>query len=284
MVYNIISYIILYDRYDSGLSGMEGERAEREMEIHESAYIADGAIVFGDVYVGEESSIWFHATVRGDRGKIYIGNRSNIQDDTVVHVDPDFPVSIGNYVTVGHGAVIHGCRIEDNTLVGMGAIVLNGARIGKNCIVGAGALITKNMAVPDNSLVIGSPAKIIRKVTEQEMEANRLNAKEYVEESRKYKEGGIKMEFFEKVGETIAAKGKDVADKAKDFAEIASLRSQISTCEEVMKKNYLEIGKLYYEQFKEAEYNDFIEQCTAITNAKNGVEALEEKIREIKGV
>ncbi len=85
------------------------------------------------------------------------------------------------------------------------------------------------------------------------------------------------MEFFEKVGETITAKGKDVADKAKDFAEIASLRSQISTCEEVMKKNYLEIGKLYYEQFKEAEYNDFVEQCTAITNAKNGVEALEAK-------
>lgn len=92
------------------------------------------------------------------------------------------------------------------------------------------------------------------------------------------------MEFFEKVGETITAKGKDVADKAKDFAEIASLRSQISTCEEVMKKNYLEIGKLYYEQFKEAEVNDFAEQITAISNAKNGVEALEAKIKEIKGV
>lgn len=92
------------------------------------------------------------------------------------------------------------------------------------------------------------------------------------------------MDIFEKVGETIAAKGKDVADKAKELAEIASLRSQISTCEEVMRKNYLEIGKLYYEQFREAEYNDFIDQCTAITNAKNGVEALEEKIREIKGI
>lgn len=92
------------------------------------------------------------------------------------------------------------------------------------------------------------------------------------------------MDFFEKVGETIASKGKDVAGKAKDMAEIASLRNQINTCEEVIKKNYLEIGKLYYEQFKEAEYNDFVEQCTAITNAKNGVEALEEKIRGIKGV
>lgn len=92
------------------------------------------------------------------------------------------------------------------------------------------------------------------------------------------------MEIFEKVGETIAAKGKDMADKAKELAEIAGLRSQISTCEEVMRKNYLEIGKLYYEQFKDAEYNDFVDQCTAITNAKNGVEALEEKIREIKGI
>lgn len=92
------------------------------------------------------------------------------------------------------------------------------------------------------------------------------------------------MDFFEKVGETITSKGKEVSDKAKDIAEIASLRSQINTCEEIIKKNYMEIGKLYYEQFKEAEYNDFVEQCTAIKNAKSGVEALEEKIREIKGV
>ena len=92
------------------------------------------------------------------------------------------------------------------------------------------------------------------------------------------------MDFFEKVGETITGKSKDIVDKAKDLAEIASLRSQIGTCEEVIKKNYLEIGRLYYEQFKEAEYNDFVEQCTAISNAKNGVSALEEKIRESKGV
>ena len=166
------------------------------MEIHESAFIADGAIVFGDVYVGEESSIWFHATVMGDRGEIRIGKRSNIQDNTVVHVDRHFPVSIGNDVTVGHGAVLHGCRIEDNTLIGMGAIILNGARIGENCIVGAGALVTQNMVVPDDSLVLGNPAKIKRKVTEQEMEANRLNAKEYVKESRKYKEGGRENGIF----------------------------------------------------------------------------------------
>lgn len=161
------------------------------MEIHESAYIADGAIVLGDVSLGENSSIWFHATVRGDRGKIHIGNGSNIQDNAVVHVNEGFPVSIGNYVTVGHGAIIHGCRIGDNSLIGMGAIILNGARIGKNCIIGAGALITQNAVVPDNTLAVGSPAKAVREVTGQEIESNRNNAEEYIKESRIYKEGGI---------------------------------------------------------------------------------------------
>lgn len=160
------------------------------MKIEESAYIADGAIVLGNVIIGEESSIWFHATVRGDRGEIRIGNGSNIQDNAVVHVDENFPVHIGNYVTVGHSAVIHGCRIDDNTLIGMGAIVLNGAKIGKNCIIGAGALVTQNMLIPDNSLVIGMPARIMREVTGQEAETNLFNAKEYIKESRKYKEGG----------------------------------------------------------------------------------------------
>lgn len=160
------------------------------MKIHESAYIADGAVVLGDVSIGEESSIWFHVTIRGDRGGIIIGSRSNIQDNAVVHVDEGFPVYIGDGVTVGHGAVIHGCKIEDNTLVGMGAIILNGARIGRNCIVGAGALIPQNMIIPDNSLVIGFPAKIMRQVTPQEVKSNRFNADAYVEEGRKYKTNG----------------------------------------------------------------------------------------------
>lgn len=162
-----------------------------KMKVHESAYIADGAVVFGDVFIGEESSVWFHTTIRADRGEIRIGKGSNIQDNTVVHVDEGFPVHIGDYVTVGHGAVLHGCKIEDNTLVGMGAIILNGAKIGRNCIVGAGALVTQNMIVPDNSLVIGAPAKVMRQITGQEAESNLFNAKEYIKESRKYKEGGI---------------------------------------------------------------------------------------------
>lgn len=157
------------------------------MKIHESVYIAEGAIVLGRVEAGAESSIWFHATVRADRDKIIIGKGSNIQDNAVVHVDEGFSVVIGDGVTVGHSAVLHGCSIGSNTLVGMGAIVLNGARIGANCIIGAGALVTQNMLVPDGSLVIGCPAKIMRQVTEQEMEANRHNAAEYIEEGRHYK-------------------------------------------------------------------------------------------------
>lgn len=154
------------------------------MKIQESAYIAEGAIVNGNLSIGEESSVWYHATVRADRAEITIGNRSNIQDNAVVHVDEGFPVHIGNNVTIGHGAVIHGCTIKDNTLIGMGAILLNGARVGTNCIVGAGALVTQNMLIPDNSLVIGSPAKVMRQVTAEEIQGNLKNAEEYVKESR----------------------------------------------------------------------------------------------------
>ena len=157
------------------------------MKIDESAYIAKGAIVLGDVTVGADSSIWFHSTVRADRGKITIGKGSNIQDNAVVHVDEGFPVSIGNHVTIGHSAVIHGCTIEDNTLVGMGAILLNGAKIGRNSVIGAGALVTQNMIVPEGALVIGSPGKVVRQVTKEEIASSLRNAEEYVEEGKRYK-------------------------------------------------------------------------------------------------
>lgn len=157
------------------------------MKIDESAYIADGAVVLGNVTVGKDSSIWFHSTVRADRESIVIGNGSNVQDNAVVHVDKGFPVHIGDHVTIGHSAVVHGCRIEDNTLVGMGAVILNGAKIGRNCIIGAGALVTQNMIIPDHSLVTGCPGKIMRMVTEEEIRSNLHNAEEYTEESRRYK-------------------------------------------------------------------------------------------------
>ncbi|WMC93117.1 gamma carbonic anhydrase family protein [Kineothrix sp. MB12-C1] len=158
-----------------------------EGKIHSSAFIAQGAIVLGDVRVGEECSIWFHATVRADRDEIIIGNRSNIQDNAVVHVETDFPVYIGENVTVGHSAIVHGSTIGDNTLVGMGAIILNGAKVGKNCIIGAGALVPQNMVIPDDSLVIGCPGKILRKVTEEERRASLHNAMEYAREGQNYK-------------------------------------------------------------------------------------------------
>lgn len=154
------------------------------MKMQESVFIAPGAIVLGDVTIGENVGIWYHATVRGDRAPIVIGKGSNVQDNAVVHVDSDHGVSIGENVTIGHSAIIHGCTIGDNSLVGMGAIIMNGAQIGRNCIVGAGALVTQNTVVPDNSLLLGNPAKVKRQVTEEEIAASLRNAAEYVEEAR----------------------------------------------------------------------------------------------------
>lgn len=154
--------------------------------IPDSAFIARGAIVAGDVTLGENTSIWYHTTVRAEHAKIQIGDNTNIQDNCVVHVDANGSVQIGNGVTVGHGAIVHGCKVGDNTLVGMGAILLNDAVIGKNCIIGAGTLITQNTRIPDNSLVLGNPGKVKRSVTAQEIEANKRNAMHYVEESKSY--------------------------------------------------------------------------------------------------
>lgn len=157
------------------------------MKLAESVFVAPGAIVLGDVTAGEDVGIWYHATVRGDRALITIGKGSNIQDNCVVHVDEGYPVEIGEYVTVGHGAIIHGSKIGDNSLVGMGAILLNGCVIGKNCIIGAGALVTQNTVIPDNSLVLGNPGKVKRELTKEEIERNHQNALFYVEEAREVK-------------------------------------------------------------------------------------------------
>lgn len=154
-------------------------------KIHESVFIADGAVVLGDVTIGEDAGIWYNATVRGDRGSVVIGRGSNIQDNAVVHLDSGFGVTIGEYVTVGHGAILHGCTIGDNSLIGMGAIIMNGARIGKNCIVAAGAVVTQGTEFSDNTLILGSPARAMREVTAEEIEGNKRNAKLYVEEARK---------------------------------------------------------------------------------------------------
>lgn len=158
----------------------------KKPRIHPAAFIAPGAAIYGDVTIEKDCSVWFHATVRGESACIRIGEGSNIQDNCVVHVDPGHEVEIGMNVTVGHSAVVHGCRIGDNTLIGMGAILMNGAAVGKNCIIGAGALVTQNTVIPDNSMVLGSPAKVMRRVTPQEAAANVANARHYVEEGKEY--------------------------------------------------------------------------------------------------
>ena len=155
-------------------------------QIHPDAFIAPDTAIYGDVTIEKDCSIWFHAVVRAEHSSIEIGEGSNIQDNCVVHVDAGHCVKIGKSVTVGHNAIIHGCQIGDNSLVGMGAIVLNGAVIGNNCIVGAGALVTQNTVIPDNSLVIGSPAKVLRQVKPEEVEANGKNAAHYIEEGKNY--------------------------------------------------------------------------------------------------
>ena len=125
-------------------------------------YIAEGAVVKGKVQMGQDVSIWYNATVRGDSAEIRIGDQTNVQDNAVIHVDTHYTTTIGNGVTIGHGAIVHGCTVGDNTLIGMGAIVLNGACIGNNCIIGAGALVTQNTNIPAGSLAFGNPAKVIR--------------------------------------------------------------------------------------------------------------------------
>ena len=143
-------------------------------------FIAPGAFVIGDVTLGENVGIWYNAVVRGDTNSIYIGNNTNVQDNTTLHTDKDFKLHIGDGVTIGHNAVVHGCTVGDNTVIGMGSIILSGAVIGKNCIIGAGSLVTGKMNIPDGSLVMGSPAKIARPLMKQEIESNRENAVHYV--------------------------------------------------------------------------------------------------------
>ena len=155
--------------------------------IHPSAFIAPNATVLGDVTVGARSSFFFGAVARSEFVPIVIGECTNIQDNCVLHADPGLPMTIGNGVTVGHSAILHSCTVGDNSLIGMGAIVLNGAVIGSNCIVAAGALVPQGMVIPDGSLVIGSPAKVRRELTEDEVAATHRSAEGYVTEGAEYK-------------------------------------------------------------------------------------------------
>ena len=151
----------------------------------EDVLICDGACVVGDVTLGKGVSVWYNAILRGDEGAIAVGEDTNIQDGAVLHEE----TVVGKGCTIGHNAIVHGCTVGDNTLVGMGAIILNGAKVGSNCIVGAGALVTGKMDAPDGVMLLGSPAKVVRPLTEAEIESNRASARGYLHAAEQYRKG-----------------------------------------------------------------------------------------------
>lgn len=154
--------------------------------VGEGHFIAPNAAVIGDVTLHENCSVWFSCVLRGDAERIEVGAGSNIQDGSVLHVDPGFPMVVGKNVTVGHCAMLHGCTIGDGSLVGINAVVLNGARVGKGCLIGANALVTEGMVIPDGSLVLGSPAKIKTHLSEEQRLALMHNADHYMGNARRF--------------------------------------------------------------------------------------------------
>lgn len=157
--------------------------------IAESAWVADSAQVIGNVELAEDASVWFGAVIRGDTETIRIGRGSNVQDLSVLHADLGMPLTVGENVTVGHKVMLHGCTIGDESLIGIGAIVLNGAKIGRHCVVGAGSLVTEGKEFPDGSMIIGSPARVVRQLTSEQIEGLRRSARHYVENGRRYRAG-----------------------------------------------------------------------------------------------
>lgn len=155
-------------------------------QVAPDAYVADGATVLGRVTLGAKASVWFGAVVRGDNDRITIGAGSNVQDGAVLHVDPGIPMHIGERVSIGHQAMLHGCTIGDGTLVGIQAIVLNGAVIGPDCLVGAGALVTEGKHFPARSLILGAPAKLVRTLTDNDLLRLKGAADSYIERSARY--------------------------------------------------------------------------------------------------
>jgi len=161
---------------------------EHQPELPEdgSAWIAPDAAVIGRVVLKPRCSVWFNAVLRGDNEPIVIGEDSNVQDGTIMHTDMGFPLTVGRGVTIGHRAMLHGCTVGDYSLIGIGATVLNNAKIGRNCIIGAHALITENKEIPDNSLAVGSPAKVIRTLDEETAELLKASANHYVENAKRF--------------------------------------------------------------------------------------------------
>jgi len=160
-----------------------------EPDCHESAWVAESASVIGHVVMAEYSSVWFGATMRGDNEKMILGARSNVQDGAICHSDPGSPLTIGEDVTIGHLAMVHGCTIGNGSLIGIGATILNGARIGENCLIGAHALITEGKTIPANSVVMGSPGKVIKTLTDEQAAGVKMGAQVYVANAKRFRDG-----------------------------------------------------------------------------------------------
>jgi carbonic anhydrase/acetyltransferase-like protein (isoleucine patch superfamily) len=177
------------DPLPTGLAGVAA-RLARGPQIPASAFVAPGATVVGDVMLGEEASVWHGAVLRGDINRIIVGPRSNVQDTAVIHLADDFAAIVGELVTIGHGAIVHACTVDDEVLVGMGAIILDGAEIGARSIIGAHALVTAGTKVPAGSLVVGSPARVVRELSLDEQTKIKSWALKYVENARLHREAG----------------------------------------------------------------------------------------------
>jgi carbonic anhydrase/acetyltransferase-like protein (isoleucine patch superfamily) len=155
--------------------------------IATSAWVADSAQVIGRVSLGPDASVWFNAVLRGDHEWITLGARSNVQEGCVLHTDTGFPLTLGEDVTVGHQVMLHGCTVGDGSLIGIQAVVLNGVQIGKNCLVGAGSVVTEGKVFPDNSLILGSPAKVVREISAEQATRLRMSAAHYVENAKRFR-------------------------------------------------------------------------------------------------
>ena len=162
---------------------------DKSPQIHDSAFVAKEATLIGDVILNEDVSIWPGVVIRGDNEPITVGKGSNVQEGTVMHTDMGCPLTLAENVTVGHQVMLHGCTVGDGSLIGIGAVVLNGARIGKNCLVGAGSLVTEGKEFPDGSMIMGTPAKVVRELTHEQIQGLGKSAQNYVENARRYKAG-----------------------------------------------------------------------------------------------
>jgi len=163
-------------------------------EVNDQCWVAPDAILVGKVRLGSDANVWFGAVLRGDNEWIEIGDGSNVQESCTLHTDIGFPLTVGKHCTIGHNAILHGCTIGDNSLVGMGAIVLNGAVIGENCLIGAGALVPEGREIPDNSLVVGAPGKVVRELDENSAKQLHMSALHYAQNAKRFRDGMVRTD------------------------------------------------------------------------------------------